>query len=168
MSRKRRPDLSGSGGQDDETVDIADGLTTKQAKALEALLQEPTMARAALVAGSNERTLRRWLQLPAFKDALLRARREAFGQAIGLTQKYAPVAVASLVRVMQDEKSPPSSKVSAAAVLLKFGREGIELDDLAERIQQLERLAKGEAAGPLPVRKGRNGKHRTDDEEDEE
>ena len=167
MGSKRRPDLSGSSGQGDETVDIADGLTTKQAKAVEALLQEPTMARAALVAGVNERTLRRWLGDASFKAAVLAARREAFGQAIGLTQKYAPVAVASLVRVMQDEKSPPSSKVSAAAVLLKFGREGIELDDLAERVEMLERMAKGEAsAGALPAH--RNGKHRTDDEEEEE
>jgi hypothetical protein len=56
-----------------------------------------------------------------------------------LTQKYAPVAVATLVKVMQDQTVPPAAKVNAAAVLLRFGREGIELDDLAERVEALER-----------------------------
>ena len=174
MGRKRAatgcPDLSGSGGRGataaEEPLDPADGLTERQAKAVEALLQEPTAARAAVVAGVNERTLRRWLALPAFRDVLLRARRDAFGQAIGLTQRYAPVAVATLVKVMQDAAAPPASKVSAAATLLKFGREGIELDDLAERIEQLERSARGEAtAARRTTENGRNGDR--DEEEDE-
>jgi hypothetical protein len=48
------------------------------------------------------------------------------------------VAVAALVKVLQDGAVQASAKVTAAAVLLKFGREGIELDDLAERINALE------------------------------
>ena len=125
----------------DTAPDLPDGLTTPQSKALEALLAEPTMTRAATVAGVSERTLRRWLQTPAFRTAVLAARREAFGQAIGLTQRYAPVAVATLVKVMQDASGGPSAKVSAAATMLKFGREGIELDDLAARVEALEQAA---------------------------
>jgi hypothetical protein len=104
-----------------------------------ALLQEPTIGRAAAAAGVGERTLQRWLTEPMFKAAVLSARREMFSQAIGLTQKYAPVAVATLVKVMQDQTVAPNAKVTAAAVLLRFGREGIELDDLAERVEALER-----------------------------
>jgi hypothetical protein len=74
----------------------------------------------------------------SFRSAVLAARREAFGHAIALTQKYAPVAVAALVKVLQDATVPPGAKVTAAAVLLRFGREGIELDDLAERVAALE------------------------------
>ena len=92
-----------------------------------------------LAAGVNERTLRRWTRAPVFRSAWLRARRESFGQAIGLTQRYAPVAVATLVKVMNDTGAAASAKVTAAAVLLKFGREGIELEDLAERVDALER-----------------------------
>ena len=62
-----------------------DGLTPRQGRAVEALLREPTAARAAASVGINQRTLRRWTQVPAFRAALLRARREAFGQAVGLT-----------------------------------------------------------------------------------
>ena len=119
----------------------SDLLNQRQDQAVQALLNEPTLGRAAAATGVNERTLRRWLKEPAFKAAVLAARREAFGQAIGLTQKYAPVAVATLVRVMQDDAVQAGAKVTAAAVLLRFGREGVELDDLADRVEALERAA---------------------------
>ena len=115
------------------------GLTSRQERAIEALSHEPTLARAAAAVGVHERTLRRWTRAPVFRSAWLRARRESFGQAIGLTQRYAPVAVATLVKVMNDTGAAASAKVTAAAVLLKFGREGIELEDLAERVDALER-----------------------------
>ena len=117
------------------------GLTPRQGQAVEAMLREPTVARAAAAAGVNERTLRRWLAEPGFRAALLAARREAFGQAIGLTQRYAPVAVATLVKVMNDAGAAASARVTAAGVLLRLGREGIELDDLADRVAALERAA---------------------------
>lgn len=136
------PDLPASDGQDDGPVDAADGLTSRQSKAIDALLAEPTLVRAATLAGVNERTLRRWLTEPVFRTAMFRARREAFGQAVGLTQKYAPVAVATLVKVMNDAGATSSAKVTSAATLLKFGREGIELDDVAERLDRLEQAVK--------------------------
>ena len=169
MKRKARPEMAALSGHDEGgegAADPADGLTTQQAKAVEALLQEPTAARAAAVAGVAPRTLRRWLGQRPFRDALLRARRDAFGQAIGLTQRYAPVAVATLVRVMNDAAAPPSSKVSAAATLLKFGREGIELDDLAERIEQLEQSSRGEATATR--RRSKNGRNGDGEDETED
>src|SRR3954471_2762497 len=148
-ARAESSGLSGHGGGG------AGGLTAPQAKAIEALLQEPTVTRAAAAAGVNERSVRRWLEEPAFKRALLAARREGFAQAMSLTQKYAPVAVATLVKVMNDASSSASAKVTAAGVLLKFGREGIELDDLAERVEMLERSAGGEARAPTPTRRAK-------------
>lgn len=118
-----------------------DGLKGRRGRGVEALLREPTQARAAVLAGVSERTLRRWCREPAFRAALLRARRDAFGQAVGLTQRYAPVAVACLVKVMQDPSAGASAKVAAAAVLLRFGRDGVELDDLGERVERLEERA---------------------------
>jgi hypothetical protein len=135
-----KPDISGqpAGGDDDAGED---GLSGRKQKGLAALLSEPTITRAAEAAGIGERTLRRWLTEPGFRAAVNAARRESFGQAIGLTQKYAPVAVATLVKVMQDAAGGPSAKVSAAGMMLKFGREGIELDDLAARVEALEQAA---------------------------
>ncbi|QKK09734.1 MAG: hypothetical protein HND58_17245 [Planctomycetota bacterium] len=67
-----------------------------------------------------------------------RARRQAFDQAIALTQRYASLAVTTLAKVMADASAANAAKVSAATAMLKFGRESIELDDLAARIETLE------------------------------
>ena len=44
-------------------------LTRKQEQAVAALLEQPTVLRAATVAGVSERTLRLWLKDPGFKAA---------------------------------------------------------------------------------------------------
>jgi hypothetical protein len=116
-------------------------VTAKQERAIVALLNEQTVGRAATAARVGERTLYRWLRDPAFSHAYRRARREAFGQAIALTQRYAPVAVNTLAQIMMDDAAPASSKVAAATTLLRLGREGIELDDLAARVEALEEAA---------------------------
>ncbi len=89
----------------------------------------------------GQRTLYRWLRKPEFARAYRQARREAFGQAIALTQRYAPLAVNTLAQIMMDDGAPSSSKVAAATTILRFGREGIELDDLAARLEALEEAA---------------------------
>jgi hypothetical protein len=122
------------------------GLTPKQEQALIALLNEPTIERAAKTAGVGERTLHRWLDEPAFSRAYRKARREAFSQAIAASQRYAPVAVQTLAKIMTDGTLSVSARVSAATALLKFSRESIELDDLATRVDDLERSMKEEQA----------------------
>jgi len=125
-----------------------DGLNQAQEKAILALLAEPSLTRAAKVCGITERTLYRWLrEEKVFISAYRRARREAFSQAIGLTQRYAPVAVTTLVKVMTDDSAPHTAKVSAATTLLRFGRDGVELDDLQERVEALEETAEVQARG---------------------
>ena len=134
---------------DHENDDRRDGLTAPQERAIIALLNEQTVGRAAAAAGVGERTLYRWLKEPTFSRAYREARRDAFGQAIALTQRYAPLAVNTLAQVMMDDGAPSSSKVAAATTILRFGREGIELDDLAARVEALE------SAAPQPQKSAR-------------
>ncbi len=54
---------------------------------------------------------------------------------------HAPLAVNTLAQIMMDDSAPTSSKVAAATTILRFGREGIELDDLAARVEALELTA---------------------------
>ena len=124
-----------------EEDDPHDGLTPTHERAIIALLHEQTIGRAASAVGVSERTLYRWLDKPDFGRAYRKARREAFGQAIALTQRYAPLAVNTLAQVMMDQGAPHHAKVAAATTLLRFGREGIELDDLAARVETLEQTA---------------------------
>lgn len=116
----------------------ATALTAKQEKAILCLLHEPTVNKAAVTAGVGERSLYRWLDEPEFAAAYRKARRQAFSQAIAMTQRYAPMAVQILAKVASDPSASMSARVSAAVALLKYGRESIELDDLAARVEQLE------------------------------
>ncbi len=120
---------------------VFDALSPKQEKAILALLQEPTIAKAAKAAEVGERTLHRWLSDSEFGTAYRKARREAIGHAIALTQHYAPLAVNTLATIMADASTPAHARVTAASTPLKFGREGIELDDLAARVETLEGAA---------------------------
>jgi hypothetical protein len=110
------------------------------------VLSESTIGKAAKAAEVPQRTLYTWLHEPDFSRAYRKARREAFSHAIALTQRYAPLAVNTLAKIMTDENAPASAKVSAATTLLRFGREGVELEDLAERVDALEHAAERQQA----------------------
>ena len=122
-------------GSPTPTTDV---IGSDQEKAIIALVNEPTVKKAADSLGINESTIYRWMKEPAFAQAYREARRENFRHAIALTQRYAPAAVQTLMKVMQDPGSAHASKVSAATALLKFSRESIELDELVQRIEVLE------------------------------
>ena len=79
---KTSPNMAEKACQEPEDEDPLSGLSPRQDRALQALLQEPTIGRAAMAAGVGELTLYRWMQDPTFRTALLAARREAFGQGI--------------------------------------------------------------------------------------
>ncbi len=128
-------------GQVDEPSSIYDSISVRQERAIICLLSEPTLAKAADAAGVGKRSLTRWMDKPAFAKAYRKARRDAFGQSIALTQHYAPLAVNTLATIMADKQAPAHARVTAAASLLKFGREGLELDDLALRVEALEEAA---------------------------
>ncbi|MCC6428618.1 MAG: hypothetical protein IT435_17590 [Phycisphaerales bacterium] len=130
-----------------------DNLEPQQEKALLALLNEPTIKRASEACGVGERTLYRWLDDPNFGGLYRQARRKAFSQAISVAQKYMPIALQTLVKITADESTPHSARVSAATAILKFGRDSIELDDLAERIGHLEAQL-NDRAGPPGTERG--------------
>ena len=54
------------------------------------------------------------------------------------------MAMTTLARIANDTTAPYASRVAASVAILRFGRESIELDDLAERIERLE-------GGPGPI-----------------
>ena len=128
------------------------GLSIKQERAIIALINEPNVPKAAEKAEVGERTLYRWLKLPNFKAELRTARRESFTQAIAMCNRYAPLAINAMAKVISDSDAPHHAKVAAAAAILKFAREGIELDDLAARVEQLELTTKSNESRTQPWR----------------
>ena len=122
-----------------QTLCAADELPPAQARALLAMLSQPTIKQAAETANVGERTLHAWLEKDRrFVAALRRARRQAFSHAMALAQQCTAMAVTVLAKIMTDTSAPHAARASAAMGILKFGRDALGLDDLAERVEVLE------------------------------
>jgi len=114
------------------------GISRKQDTAIGALLSRPTISAAAESVGIGESTLRRWLKDRDFLAAYRAARREAVSQAVGHLQGACSVAVVALTDISQDVNSPASARVSAAKSILELALKGVELEDLAVPVEELE------------------------------
>jgi hypothetical protein len=104
--------------------------------ALAALLTEPTIATAAGKAGISESTLLRWLADPDFKARYRDARWQVVEHAVSRLQQATSEAVDTLQRNLSC--GVPATEISAAKAVLDFAVKGVELVDLAERIEHLE------------------------------
>ena len=113
--------------------------TRKKEEAIAALLTQRNVEEAARVTGISNQTLLRWLQIPEFDVAYRKARRDAFSQSIARLQQASSAAVATLLKVMVDEKTPASSKLRAADCILGHAAKAIELADFEARLAALER-----------------------------
>lgn len=110
---------------------------SKKALAVLALVEQPTIERAAQEAGVDASTLHEWLTDPAFARQYRDARRRAYRQGLGLAVRYVPHAIQVLAQTMADPKMPSSSHVAAANGVLKFAA-GLEMDDIAAKIDEAD------------------------------
>ena len=116
-------------------------LSRKQEQAIEGLLSEPTVQRAAQRAGVGYRTLKTWLSSdPAFVAAYRAARRQVVEGAITQLQQATRAAVRTLRRNLRCGN--PGVEVKASQVILDQAVKAVELLDLEERLAALERAAK--------------------------
>ena len=115
----------------------------RQDQYIVALLEQPTLQKAAAAVGVSDVTLWRCLKQPEFADAFRKARRDAFSQSVARLQHASSAAVGTLLRVMTDKEAPASSRVRAAEVVLSTAFKGIELDDIEVRVAELEQAAQG-------------------------
>ena len=113
----------------------------KQEEAIAALLSHRSIEDAAQAINIAPRTLLRWLQLPEFRDAYLRARREAVGQSIARMQQATGAAAITVLKLMTDPNVPAAVKLRAAECVFAHAIKGIELEDIESRLTELERAA---------------------------
>ena len=113
----------------------------RKERAVLALLEHPTIEKAAAAVGISDVTLWRWLQTDEFQNAYRKARREAFSQCVARLQNASNAAVGTLLRVMLDREAPAASRVRAADSVLNHAGKAIELEDLGVRVSELERAA---------------------------
>ena len=81
------------------------------------------------------------MQLPAFNEEFLKARREGVTQANARIQQNAGAAAAVLLRMMADATNKASHRLQASKYVLEIAARSLETDDLAMRIARLESQA---------------------------
>ena len=113
----------------------------RKERAVLALLEQPTVEKAAATVGISDVTLWRWLRTPEFQKAYREAHREAFSQCVARLQNASSAAVGTLLRVMLDRDAPAASRVRAADCVLNHATKAIELEDIEVRVSELERTA---------------------------
>lgn len=119
-------------------------LSRKQEEAIICLLSAPTLEEAARSAGISYPTLWRWMAVPEFKEKYREARAEAVSQAVARLSKLCSEAVDVLREIMKDTTASASSRVTAAKTIIEGALKGVELEDLATRIEALEKAVLGE------------------------
>ena len=126
--------------QDNATfsADFDGKLTPIQERAIVSLLSHATMRTAAKAVGVDEATLWRWLQDKDFHAAYMTARRETVKHAIARLQQISIEAVNTLREVMRDKTAKGSERVSAAKAIIEYSMKAVEIEDLAQRVEELE------------------------------
>jgi len=113
----------------------------KDEEAIDALITEPTIKAAAKKVGLGEKTLRRWLEDPDFREDLDAERMHRLEAATRGLEQAAPEAIASLQRVLSDSRYSRDWVPAAKAVLDALFKKA-RLHDTG-RLSELER--KGQA-----------------------
>lgn len=88
--------------------------------AILALLQQPTIDRAAAQAGISRATLFRWLKDPDFQERLTEARRQATQMALLHLSDLSERATQVLREVMEAPNASPTARVAAARASLEL------------------------------------------------
>ena len=115
-------------------------LTPRQQKAVELLACGLSIREVAARVGRHERTLRRWLDRPEFVEALSELQDAAWRHALRRLRALASKAVDTLRDVLCDPEVPATARVGAAKAVFEIVR-NVDLEDLRERLAQLEALA---------------------------
>jgi hypothetical protein len=113
----------------------------KQEEAIAALLTQRNIDEAAKSIGIAPKTLLRWLKIPEFDAAYRQARRAAYSQSTARLQQATSAAVSTLLKIMVDANSPPSTRVRATDSVLDHAKQAIEIEDVEIRVAALEQAA---------------------------
>jgi AraC-like DNA-binding protein len=117
----------------------------KRTAAIMALLSEPTIEGAARKAGISDTTLYRLLKDESFTAEYRAARREALSHAVARLQADSSKAGKALLEIIENQKAPAMARVRAIEVLFDYAYKAIETEELAARLERLERLSKGQS-----------------------
>lgn len=110
----------------------------RKAEALAALLTEKTQKDAAKKAGITERTLSSYLADPDFRKQYEAELQKITQSASVKLRKYMSEAVDVLHNMATEESTGATAKVTAARALLDYGLKVAEMEDLRDKLEELE------------------------------
>jgi hypothetical protein len=113
----------------------------KKEEAIVALLSHRTIEEAANAIGIAPRTMLRWLQIPEFRGAYFKARREVVSQSLARLQQATGAASITILKLMTDPNVPASVKLRAAEGVFALALKGIETEDIEARLEALEQAS---------------------------
>ena len=122
-------------------------LSTKQRKALEALLQTGEVSHAASVAGVTRDTMYRWMKQPAFAGAVWNAESQAIDEVSRVLIRLSKSAVGTLAQAMAERDAPIGPRIRAADITLSRLLQVRELAVLEDRLAALEVAAGIDGSG---------------------
>jgi len=111
-------------------------LTTKQFRAIHAILQTTSIKKAAEKARVSEASIYRWQHKPEFKAELDRRRLELFNEGLNLLKLSTKKAALRLLEFLNGEDK--SASRWAAREILNFAIRAAELQDIEQRLERLE------------------------------
>ena len=119
------------------------GISPRQRRFLQALMQSPSIKDAAKAAGIGERTCYKYLNDPSVKAALTRLHDDTMAQAARETAAAMSEALRVLRDIATDPEQPAGARVSAARAIRDSGVSLNEQQLLTERVAELEAQING-------------------------
>jgi len=113
------------------------GISTKQQKAIAALLSERTARDAAKTAGVGERTLYKWLGEPGFRGALRSAEADILDDVTRRLTAGQRLALDTLEKLIQSARHE-STKLTACVSWLNMYLKFRDMKDIEDRLTALE------------------------------
>ncbi len=117
------------------------GLSSRQRRAVEALLTTGDVVAAAQTVGVARETLHRWLHQPIFLEAVRAAEAQALDDLSRILVRLGRTAAGTLAKAMGDAAVPMATRVRAADATLGRLLQLRELATLEARVAELERAA---------------------------
>ncbi len=98
------------------------------------------------MAGVGETSIFRWRREPVFQPRCRAARRQVVEATLSQLQTDSQRAAEILLEIAGDANAAPAARVSACRTIISQAVDAVALVDLHERVDELERIAKGGTA----------------------
>lgn len=118
-------------------------LSAKQNKFILELAVNGNIKRACQIAGISEKTGHNWLKDEDFNKTLHNIRESLVSRSLNSLMMSLDKAVNAIIRILEDERTSTTSKLSAARLIIENSLKFREQQTLLQRVEELEKQMKG-------------------------